>query len=49
MIKIRKKIFGFLWNKKNDKIKRDGLNQDYSKSGLNMIDVDLMVKALRLT
>ena len=36
VIKIREKIFAFLWNKKSDTIKRDGLYQDYSRGGLNM-------------
>ena len=45
---IKNKIFGFVWNNKTDKIKRESIYQDYDKGGIRMIDVDIMIKALRL-
>jgi len=45
---IKTKLFKFLWKNKNDKIKREGLYQDRDKGGIRMIDVDTMIKALRL-
>ena len=41
---IEKKIFGFLWNNKKDKIKRESIYQDYDKGGIRMTDVDVMIK-----
>ena len=45
---VKRKLFSFLWNKKKDKIKREGLYQDYDKGGIRMTDVVLMIKAMRL-
>ena len=45
---IMTKLFKFLWKNKNDKIKREGLYQDRDKGGIRMIDVETMIKALRL-
>lgn len=45
---VKRKLFSFLWNKKKDKIKREGLYQDYDKGGIRMTDVGLMLKAMRL-
>ena len=45
---FKKKLFNFIWRKKKDKIKRTGLYQDLEKGGIGMVDVDLMLKALRL-
>ena len=45
---IKTKLFKFLWKNKNDKIKREGLYQDRDKGGVRMIDVETMIKALRL-
>jgi len=45
---IKNKLFGFLWNNKKDKIKRESIYQDYDKGGICMTDVDTMIKALRL-
>ena len=45
---IKTKLFKFLWKNKNDKIKREGLYQDRDKGGIRMIDVETMIKALRL-
>ena len=45
---VKRKLFSFLWNKKKDKIKREGLYQDYDKGGIRMTEVGLMLKAMRL-
>ena len=45
---VKRKLFSFLWSKKKDKIKREGLYQDYDKGGIRMTDVGLMLKAMRL-
>ena len=45
---IKTKLFRFLWKNKKDKIKREGLYQDRDKGGIRMIDVETMIKALRL-
>ena len=45
---VKRNLFSFLWNKKKDKIKRAGLNQDFDKGGIRMTDVGLMLKAMRL-
>ena len=45
---IKNKLFGFLWNNKKDKIKRECIYQDYDKGGIRMTDVDVRIKALRL-
>ena len=41
---VKGKLFSFLWNKKKDKIKTEGLNQDYDKGGIRMTDVGLMLR-----
>ena len=45
---IKNKIFGFLWNNKKDKIKRESIYEHYDKGGIRITDVDEMIKALRL-
>ena len=45
---IKTKLFKFLWKNKKDKIKREGLYQDRDKGGIRMIDMETMIKALRL-
>ena len=45
---IKTKLFKLLWKNKKDKIKREGLYQDRDKGGIRMIDVETMIKALRL-
>ena len=37
-------IYNFIWNGKNDKVKRSLLEQDFAKGGLKMIDFKTMVK-----
>ena len=44
---VKRKLFSSLWNKKKNKIKREGLYQDYDKGGIHMTDVGL-IKAMRL-
>jgi len=36
---VKRKLFSFLWNKKKDKIKREGLYQEYAKGGIRTTDV----------
>ena len=45
---VKTKTFKFLWRNKKDKIKRAGLYQDPDKGGLDMTDINIMFKALRL-
>jgi hypothetical protein len=45
---IKNKLFGFLWNNRRDKIKRESIYQDYDKGGIRMTDVDIMIRGLRL-
>ena len=45
---VKRKLFSFLWNKKKDKVKREGLYQDFDKGGIRMTDVGLMLKVMRL-
>ena len=45
---VQGRVFKFLWKNKQDKIKRTSLYQDYEKGGLRMIDMENMIKALRL-
>jgi len=45
---IKNRLFGFLWNNKKDKIKRESIYQDYDKGRIRMTDVNIMIKALRL-
>ena len=40
-------IYKFLW-KGNDKVTRLSAINDYEKGGLNMIDLECMIKSLRL-
>ena len=46
---IKTKLFNFLWKNKRDKIKTARLYQDREKGGIRMTDIEIMVKALRLT
>ena len=40
---IKNKIFGFLWNNKKDKIKRESIYEHYDKGGIRITDVDIMI------
>ena len=48
ILKIKKSIFNFIWNKKQDKIKRDVLCNDYADGGLRAPDPIILFKSLRL-
>ena len=37
---IKNKIFGFLWNNKKDKIKRESIYQDYDKGEIRVTVID---------
>ena len=41
---VTSRLFKFLWKNKRDKV----MYQEYDKGGLRMIDVDVMLKSLRL-
>ena len=45
---VKRRLFWFLWKNKRDKIRRAGLYQEYVKGGLRMVDVETMIKSLRL-
>ena len=45
---VKGRLFKFLWRNKPDKIKRAGVYQDHDKGGLRMLDVETMIKSLRL-
>ena len=40
-------FFDFLWNSKDDKIKGNGITQNYGNGGLRMIDISSFNKALK--
>ena len=46
--KVQGRLFKFLWKNKQDKIKRTSLYQAYEKDRLRMIDIENMIKPLRL-
>ena len=41
---VNRKIFRFLWRNKRDKIKREGLYQDYGKGGFRTVDFETVKK-----
>ena len=45
---IKSAIFSFIWNNKQDKIKRDVMYQDYSKGGLRTPNIEILFKSLNL-
>ena len=45
---VQRRLFKFLWNNKQDKIKRTRLYQDFEKGGLRMPDIETINKALQL-
>ena len=45
---VRTKSFKFLWRNKKDEIKRSGLYQEPDRSGIRVIDPNIMFKALKL-
>ena len=48
IINVKGRLFRFIWKNKRDKIRREGLYQDYEKGGLCMTDIETMIKARRL-
>ena len=42
-------FFDFLWDGKNDKIKRTTTFKDFSKGGINMINVKQFIRAIKIT
>ena len=45
---IKKSVFNFIWSKKQVKIKRDVMYQDYSNGGLRAPNVEVLFEALHL-
>ena len=45
--KIKNFVFNFIWNKKQHKIKRDVMYQDYSNGGLRAPNVEVLFKSLQ--
>ena len=46
---IKNSVFNFIWNNKQDKIKRDVMYQDYSNGGLRAPNVEVLFKSLLLS
>ena len=46
---LERMFFKFIWGNTNDKIKRTKLVQKQSKDGLNMVDIELFIKSMKLT
>lgn len=46
---IKNAIFNFIWNNKQDKIKRDVMYQDYFKGGLRAPNIDILFKTFKLS
>ena len=45
---VKRRLFCFLWKSNRDKIKREGLYQDYDNGGQRMTDIETVIKTLRL-
>lgn len=45
----KRRLFSFLWKNKRDKVKSEGLYQDFDNGGLRVTDIETTIKALRLT
>ena len=46
---LEKIFFKFIWNKGNDKIKRNVVTQSYEKGGLNMTDITDFIDSLKIS
>ena len=46
---LNKLLQNFLWNGKNDKIRRSGVCQAYEVSGLKMVDINSFLAALKVS
>ena len=49
LAKFKRLIFSFIWNNKQEKVKRVILCNDYSEGGLRMIDLDTYVQAIHIS
>ena len=49
MLKINRMLYDFLWDGKPDKLKRIIAKQKIDNGGINMIDITLFEKALKIT
>ena len=47
--RVQTKLFNFLWKNKKDKVKREVLDQEMRKGGINFPNFAITVKALRLS
>ena len=45
---LENKIFKFIWNGKNEKIKRSFITENFSKGGINMLDIHKQLLSFRL-
>ena len=46
---LNKLLYNFLWNGKNDKIRRSGVCQAYEVGGLKMVDIKSFLAALKIS
>ena len=46
---LNSRLFAFLWDNKLDKIKREYVTQDYTNSGLRMVNIECFIESLKLT
>ena len=42
-------FYNFLWDNKNDKIKREQISKPYNQGGLNMVDITAFIQSLKLS
>ena len=45
---LNKLLYNFLWNGKNDEIRRSGVRQAYNVGGLKMVDIKSFLAALKI-
>ena len=48
-MELNKLLYNFLWNGKNDKIRRSGMCQAYEVGGLKMVDIKSFPAALKIS
>ena len=49
MKELNKLLYNFLWNGKNDKIRRYGVCQAYEVGGLKVVDIKSFLAALKIS
>ena len=49
MKQLNKLLYQFLWNGRNDEIRRSGVCQTYEAGGLKMVDVKSFLAALKIS